>query len=318
MRDLGPSARHLIELARHEDEPGEAARERVQEALLARIGTGAAAGSLASPASRLPAAAGNSALGLKGSLAFVALLATGGGYALYSQRPAVLDSRSANGTSVAAPKPASPAPSQSEPLRTTRRAAEMATALRPSADGPSSDLGRTTAEEARQPTERSSTARESVSAGSAPPGASSLERSADHATDARVSAKERGAMGELPTAQVEHGDESPELAARAKEASPSDELLAEARALRDVQQALRAGDSPRALALLAEQERRFARGQLGAARAAARAMALCKGQGAAERRSTTARFEAAWPRSPLLPSVRTACGSESNESKRER
>lgn len=316
MRDLGPSARHLIELARHEDEPGEAARERVQEALLARIGTGAAAGSLASPGSRLPAAAGNSALGLKGSLAFVALLATGGGYALYSQRPAVLDSRSANGTSVAAPKPASPAPRQSEPIRTTGRAAEMT--LRPSADGPNSDLGRTTAAEARQPTERSSTARESASAGSAPPAASSLERSADHATDARVSAKERGAMGELPTAQAEHGHESPELAARAKEASPSDELLAEARALRDVQQALRAGDSPRALALLAEQERRFARGQLGAARAAARAMALCKGQGAAERRSTAARFEAAWPRSPLLPSVRTACGSESNESKRER
>jgi hypothetical protein len=334
MRDLGPNARNLIELARHEDEPDEAARERVQDALLARMKAGAAGGSLASPGSKLPAAAGNSAenglaargdvqalaaaksqLGLKGGLAIIALFGAGGALTLYSERPALLDSRPANGTSVTAPSPVTPSPTRSEAVRASQHSAEMVAALQPSAGRPSSGLGKATAAQARPPSVRSSTTFESAAAGRAAPDASSLEPSAGEAEEARVSTKERGAIGKTAGARAAQGVESAELAARNSDAPQSEELLAEARALRDAQQALRAGDSSRALTLLAEQERRFAGGQLGAARAAARAMALCESQGAADRRSTAARFVALWPRSPLLPSVRAACSTESTAGK---
>jgi hypothetical protein len=86
-------------------------------------------------------------------------------------------------------------------------------------------------------------------------------------------------------------------------------LLAEARALREVQQVLRAGNSTQALSLLAAQERQFPHGQLGEARAAARAMALCTSPSAERRQSSIAAFEARWPRSILLSSVRAACVS---------
>jgi hypothetical protein len=336
MRDLGPNARNLIELARHEDEPDEAARERVQDALLARMKAGAAGGSLASAGSKLPAAAGNSAenglaargdvqvlaaaksqLGLKGGLAIIALLGAGGALTLYSERPALLDSRSANGTSVTAPSPVTPSPTRSEAVRASQRSAEMVAALPPSAGWPSSGLGKATAAQARPPSARSSTTFESAAARAAPD-ASSLEPSAGEAEEARVSTKKPGTIGGTASARAAQEVESAELAARDSDAPQSDELLAEARALRDAQQALRAGDSSRALTLLAEQERRFAGGQLRAARAAARAMALCESQGAADRRSTAASFVALWPRSPLLPSVRTACSTESTAGKSSR
>jgi hypothetical protein len=92
-------------------------------------------------------------------------------------------------------------------------------------------------------------------------------------------------------------------------APPTEALLAEARALREAQQVLRTGNSARALTLLAEQERQFPRGQLGEARAAARAMALCSNPSLAARQRSAAAFEARWPRSILLSSVRGACGS---------
>jgi hypothetical protein len=90
-------------------------------------------------------------------------------------------------------------------------------------------------------------------------------------------------------------------------AATADSLAAEARALEDVQQALRNGDVERALALLDEQDARYRTGTLEEERAAARVLALCQGGLSGRARDAAARFERRWPRSTLMARVRSAC-----------
>jgi hypothetical protein len=86
-----------------------------------------------------------------------------------------------------------------------------------------------------------------------------------------------------------------------------DELRAETDALRLAQRALRDGDATRALALLDEQDRSYRSGLLGQERAAARVMALCQAGQADQARAEAASFERRFPRSPLVPRVRSSC-----------
>lgn len=84
-------------------------------------------------------------------------------------------------------------------------------------------------------------------------------------------------------------------------------LAAESRALGEVQRALRDGEPRRALQLLDEHDRRFARGVLLEERAAARAIASCgAGLGDAARESARA-FAARYQNSPLRARVRASC-----------
>lgn len=88
-----------------------------------------------------------------------------------------------------------------------------------------------------------------------------------------------------------------------------DPLQVETDALRAAQQALRDGDSNRALRLLDEQDARFGAGLLREERAAARVLALSE-EGRSEQACTEAKaFERRWPRSALLVRVRSACRS---------
>jgi hypothetical protein len=84
-------------------------------------------------------------------------------------------------------------------------------------------------------------------------------------------------------------------------------LEQEARALAEVQRALRDGRVSEALALLAEQDRRYRSGALGAERAAARALALCASGRFAEARPIGERFSREHARSPLADRVRRNC-----------
>jgi hypothetical protein len=92
--------------------------------------------------------------------------------------------------------------------------------------------------------------------------------------------------------------------------STADPLVAEAAALRQAQQAMSAGQSERALSLVAEQDQQFAGGVLGQERAAARIFALCNLGRVAEARQQAQAFERRWPRSPLISRVRRACDSQ--------
>jgi hypothetical protein len=84
-------------------------------------------------------------------------------------------------------------------------------------------------------------------------------------------------------------------------------LEREARALAEVQRALRDGRGSEALTLLAEQDRRYPSGALGAERAAARALALCAAGRFREARPLAERFSRDHARSPLAERVRRKC-----------
>jgi hypothetical protein len=89
--------------------------------------------------------------------------------------------------------------------------------------------------------------------------------------------------------------------------APPDRLAIETQELRGAQQALRAGDNERALALLEQQDARHPSGALAQERQAARVLALCQSQQLAQARREAERFEARFPESPLLAKVRGAC-----------
>jgi hypothetical protein len=84
-------------------------------------------------------------------------------------------------------------------------------------------------------------------------------------------------------------------------------LSAESRALAQVKRALVRADAPRALALLAEQDRQFAHGALHEERAAARVLALCDAGNAGAAREHAARFATRYPASLLKARVEAAC-----------
>jgi hypothetical protein len=84
-------------------------------------------------------------------------------------------------------------------------------------------------------------------------------------------------------------------------------LEQEARALAEVQRALRDGRASEALVLLAEQGKRYKSGALGVERAAARALALCAAGRFTEARPLAERFSRDYAGSPLADRVRRNC-----------
>jgi outer membrane protein assembly factor BamD (BamD/ComL family) len=74
-----------------------------------------------------------------------------------------------------------------------------------------------------------------------------------------------------------------------------------------VQRALRDGRPDEALRLLAEQERKYARGALHEERAASRVIALCAAGRVAEGRRARDRFLSSYPNSPAADRVRASC-----------
>jgi hypothetical protein len=77
--------------------------------------------------------------------------------------------------------------------------------------------------------------------------------------------------------------------------------------VRAMQQALRANDGPRALALASEHERRFPRGTLVEEREGTRAIARCRGADAATRVSIEEQYRRRFGASPYAARVQAAC-----------
>ena len=92
-----------------------------------------------------------------------------------------------------------------------------------------------------------------------------------------------------------------------KSASTGAGLSDEARALAEVQRALREGKNARALTMVEGQQQRFTTGALGQERQAIKIVALCALGRVAEARSLAERFLLQAPRSPLAARVRMAC-----------
>ena len=93
-------------------------------------------------------------------------------------------------------------------------------------------------------------------------------------------------------------------------ASPVSPVAEETRLVRGADEALRAGDAARALALLEEHARAFPHGILAEERSAERVSALCALGRIDDARAETARFLLATPDSPLATSVRASCGGD--------
>ena len=116
-----------------------------------------------------------------------------------------------------------------------------------------------------------------------------------------------------PPRQERGGDERPARgnASRARDADvapkPASTIEQELALLRQAQDRLQAGDAAEALALLDDHERKFADGNLGAERQAARIFALCSAGRNTEAREAANAFLRQFPSSPMAARVRAAC-----------
>jgi hypothetical protein len=308
MTELGPNARSLIQLARREDDPDDATRERVHDAFCARLNSGPTVPGDHSLAS----SAAQRALALKsGALLAVFVAALGGGWATYSQPatapgagslPSSSRSTLASSTGLARRvEQLQPPLGEGQKAEVSNRSADSSDSVLETRRG--AHVTGTLPELARATTTRGAKGASSPKARESSPAARGEERGKQ---------VEGSPLGKPSQTEVERSASNPDsaVASGAERAVGANEaLLAEAHGLREVQKLLRGGNSARALARLAEQEHEFATGQLIEARAAARAMAECSSQPAEARQKTASAFAARWPGSILLPSVRSACES---------
>jgi hypothetical protein len=272
MSDLSHDARELLEVARHEDGPTPAERERLRRAVFGAVaggstvlGSAGAAGAVGASAgagtgAKLSLVAGMSAKMSTAPLAIWFAVGTAAGLATVAPVAAVRYATSSptQGVKSSAPadasklEPRKPAPPSHEPLAPL---AEPAPPTRPEAvTRPSPTL-------APAPVNDSLGARATVSA----PNALGLE---------------------------------------------PPPLTMELDLLGTAQRELAAGRAEQALTWLGEHERRFPSGALRGERLAARVFALCALGRADEARRVTREFERVAPGSPLTPRVLASCGGE--------
>jgi hypothetical protein len=302
MTELGPNARSLIGLARGEDDPDDAARERVREAFWTRVNSGQS-----TEVGHGTPAAVSRALALKPStLLAVVAAAVGGGWAAYSQYTTAPSTAAPPSSSLVALASATSLAGRVEPEQPPLGEGQRAAAFNPSPGSSVSTPGATSARGASGPSsERAATPTRGSERASPPEAREKTAREPSRDRALPVEEKPQGSA----SFEVERSATDPRAPIAERATLTNEALLAEAQALREVQKLLRAGNSARALTRLTEQDREFANGQLGEARAAARAMGVCTSQSAEMRQKTLSAFAARWPRSILLSSVRSACQS---------
>ncbi|MFZ5894967.1 MAG: hypothetical protein ACOY0T_28160 [Myxococcota bacterium] len=278
MNRLSREARDLIDAARGQHEPSPHEQRSVRRAIRMNAPLSAVAACVLSQTA--PALASSAVTGLNAAFVVKWLL---GGLLIGSLGMGTL-------TAVAPAKPvAAPAQLSSQRLPIAAHAAPPAHSdLRPEAPAPAPAPEPKIAPP-RAPAAVTSLA--STRAAEPPVEAPSAVGSAGFAAPATPASANRSSLGDG--------------AAIARPLS-ADELLLEARALRDAQRALSEGRARDALVLLERQSQRFAGGLLNEERSAARLLALCAlGQ---PPRSEIEQFLQRSAKSPLAPRVRSACG----------
>jgi len=285
MRELTERARQLIDLARREDDPQAGAQARIEQALAARIVSGAGPIRSAATVAKSAAGAGRATAikALKAMLVGVGAAALVAGTWQVAGSPRAPEQSSAP-SSVSAAGHAGAAPLGAAPVEhaASRTPSPVATTAGPS---PALHVSRAQAGDMAQPAV-------------APEGSSAPEQSAP----LPVLPPERGKEENLGvTALSDKGGNT-------ASAEPAvDPLHAETQALRTAQRLLRDGSTQQALAQLAQQDVTYRAGALQEERAAARVLALCQGGQAAQAHSEAERFAQRWPRSALLARVLSAC-----------
>jgi hypothetical protein len=294
MNDMKEDSQALFDIARDAHEPTSRDRERVLRGVLARgaIAAGVTSATVGSAAAKGALVTARTAATLKILAGFALLGAAGtGAYRASTSHQA------ASAVPVAMPRP--------------RKQDDGRELVRASERQPAADSAPTPAASASSNTPESLKPRAPSS-----PSASAVERAA-HETTATAAARDESVLAPtqavaIPAAPALAATQSfPTSAAPAAAVSASAKavtLTREARALAEVQRALREGRSAEALAMLASQNREFAGGGLGQEREAARIMALCAAGRVAEGRAAAESFLAANAGSPVAAHIRSSCG----------
>jgi hypothetical protein len=300
MNDLKKDVDALFEVGRRAHQPSSRDHERVLRGVLTQAAVAGVSGAT------VGAAAAKGALGSSRALAMVKLLSVfavvgAGGAAVYhagvagnpvvERAPATkIDQRS----QAASPLPAHVAPEPQAPTRVD-----------------TTDVTTTPERAADHATDHATTLRDS-STPEQPPSAPLNARTAvaPAAVPADVAAARAEPAQPAAAATQSFPPNAPPTPAAPPSAAPQSTvtLSREARALADVERALREGRGSDALAMLAEQSREFAGGALGQEREAARVMALCTSGRSAEGRDAAQRFLAAHAGSPVAAHIRASCG----------
>lgn len=287
MNDLSDGAKALFEAARPGHEPTQQDREQVRAGLLIRIGSAAAplgvaqTGAAASLGPGVAMASGAKAL-LALKLVVGLTIAGGAGTLAYHSLA-----------------PGAPASSTSVPARDPTGGATS------SAGAPDPAL-KQQGQDAKQQASDSG-----LAAGPpAKPPAVAAKRTHEHSSDGLEPIASEAATFPEPERRSPVAGAKPGAATFPDETPHSSDLSREARALSEVQRAVRDGRSSEALALLDQQDRDFPRGELRQERLAARVVALCAAGRASEARALAASFLVQAPRSPLAARMRTVCAGQ--------
>jgi len=296
MTDLNDDARSLFDAARAGYEPKQEDGQRVLRGVLLRAGvaTGVTAATSAHAAAAAPLASAAASSGIKG-LAFKSALwlAIGasvgvGGYAVSRV--------SGNGAEVATVSEqvatsSARTPNAAERAPVRFRTPESVSSAQVLDAPPLSDRSRSNtypldrAPAEVKPPPRSSSPSHDDNSG--------LPHAA--ATDASVSAAFPSAASSQPT--LRHG-------------ASGSALSVEARALAEVQKALKEGQNAEALRLVEEQRRQFPHGELQPERDAAKIVALCAVGRVADARAAAQIFLSSSPRSPFAARIRASCAGQ--------
>lgn len=314
MNQLSPEARRLFQLARGGDQPSAQALQRAESNLASRISRGVVIAAVSTVASKAAATATVTLPWIKIAMSVsVAAAITGAGW--WSTREFETKPTAAPRVEVSAPVARRGTGIElPTPTPIAARAAES--------NETSSLESSVTATSVTRPTEtdESSSAESSVVSPvarvTANPDVAATANPKSEVSAARVAVNHESEIGVEPASpnvrlSPTRGVTRPNESHPSSQVPPTllgeDPLEVEIRALRDAQQALRAGQGARVLNLLREQERAYPSGTLHEERAAAKILGLCQvGQADAARREA-AQFERSWPKSPLLARLRRAC-----------
>lgn len=276
----------LLRQARQAAEPSPLARSRVQSALLARIAAGdpGPPDPPTPPAPPDPSGPPGGPPAPSGGSGHQAGMSGGSGHPGTAGAPGSL-----------CPPPGAGVPATALPKPVLLASAVVALGL---ATAGGLWLGRAGAPPSPASSAASAVASAASSAASTAAVASSAASAIASGEQAGAAASASGEDGAAPVGRPSSG---------AKGVDPVDLLREETAQLRQAQQALRGGQAARALTMLDEQGRLFARGVLGQERMVTRILALCALGRRGEAQRLGAAMERASPRSPHLTTLRNSC-----------
>lgn len=296
MSELSPRARAIIDAARGVDEPTPADKERVREAILARIGpvhrnpdTAHEASSNLAPRTEPASSATPSGIKALGTKILVGAAIIGciglGGYLLMrgGQTGPDVDAQATMPAILAEPSSPARGSHASEPGSASN--SERAPARDDSSDKAEQEV-------------------EDVEFG---PVAVADSEHRQGTRPGQPRARKKTTASQPPDSAAAPGELRPAEGGDAEIMDPEVSLKQEHQLIASAKRALEQGNPDKALSVLATHEERFPNGLLTEERAALRVLALCERGDVDQARREQGRFLDKWPRSPHANRIRSAC-----------